>query len=60
LKVVGFPGVPAVAVKAAVGAWSGVMAMAFGSVPTPIGMAVPVLLVATVMGITVPLVFSAT
>ncbi len=36
-KVEGFPGVPAVAVKAAVGAWSGVMTIPSGKLPTLIG-----------------------
>ena len=35
LKVVGLPGVPDVVVKAAVGAWSGVMAIAVGPFNPP-------------------------
>ena len=51
LKVVGVPGDAAPTVNAAVGAWSGVMAIPAGSVPTPIG--APAVFEAVAIGVTV-------
>src|SRR5271166_4956915 len=52
LNVVGVPATPGLALKAAVGAWSGVMATPSGLLPTV--MALPAVLVAVAIGVTLP------
>ena len=52
LKVVGLPGVPAVKLKAAVGAWSGVMAMPSGPFSPPPVIGAFTVLVARSIGVT--------